>query len=237
MIILPQNKFIKLKKYLLSFFLLSSFFSFAQFGLIQDQDGFVNVRELENVNSPILAKIKTGTILFIDPEPNNPNWILVEYQPESNGYIYHDRIKNIKNFTSISPILINDSKIEFSISDYVIQLETQNFNSKKHQIQTENGFVYAIDEKDFLGSDGMIPQTEFKTFKILFKGKEIIIPKEYYANLYNVNLTEAKLTYNKELNQYYLFGTFSDGAASFDAIWVLENGKIVQHLAQLNFYA
>ena len=41
---------------------------------------------------------------------------------------------------------------------------------------------------------------------------------------------------NKELNQYYLFGTYSDGAGVYDALWVLENGKIVKHIAQINYY-
>ncbi|MEG0696748.1 MAG: hypothetical protein RR447_06390, partial [Algoriella sp.] len=78
---------------------------------------------------------------------------------------------------------------------------------------------------------------EYKSFKINFKGKEIIIPKDNYTNLYNANLDKMKLTYNKALSQYYLFGTFSDGAGVYDAIWVLENGKIVKYIAQINFYA
>lgn len=39
------------------------------------------------------------------------------------------------------------------------------------------------------------------------------------------------------LNQYYLFGTYSDGAGVYDTLWVLDNGEIVKHIAQINAYA
>lgn len=227
----------KMKK---SLFILTTFLSYfaqAQFGIVQDKDGFANVRDEKSTSSKIVAKVNSNSIYPIDSDEENSKWYLVEYQLEKAGYVYHDRIKKLEDFEMISPTSANDSKIEFSVADYIIQLETQAFNSKKHKIFKEGDFVYAIDEKDFLGSDGMIPQTEFKSFKISFKGKDIIIPKEYFTNLYNANLSATKLTYNKELNQYYLFGTYSDGAGVYDALWVLDNGKIVKHIAQINAYA
>ncbi len=210
-----------MKKSLLFSTLILSYFAQAQFGIVQDKDGFVNVRDEKNT---------TSTILPIDNDEENSKWYLAEFQTEKSGYIFHDRIKKLEDFESIAPISKNDNKVEFSTSDYKIELETQQFNSKKHKIFKEGDFVYAIDEKDFFGSDGMVPQTEFKSFKISFKGKEISFPKYYFTNLYNANLSATKLTYNKELNQYYLFGTYSDGAG------VLENGKIVKHIAQINYY-
>lgn len=221
-------------------FILATFFSYfaqAQFGVVQDKDGFVNVRELENANSQILTKIKTGTILPIDPESINPNWVLVEYKPEYNGYIYHDRIKNVEDFETISPISLSTNTIVFSTSDYKIQIEIQKFNPKNHRIKKENDFVYEIDDKQAFGIDGMMPTTEIKSFKILYKNQPIEIPKSYYTTLYNMQLDSFRFAYNQNLDQYYLYGTFSDGAASFDAIWVVEKGKIIQHLAQLSFYA
>lgn len=228
------------QKMIKGLFILATFFSYfveAQFGVVQDKDGFVNVRELENANSQVLTKIKTGTILPIDPESINPNWILVEYKPEMNGYIYHDRIKNIEDFETISPSSISNNKIEFSTSDYKVLIETQKFNSKNHRIKKENDFIYEIDDKQALGIDGMMPTIEIKSFNILYKNQPIEFPKSYYTTLYNTQIDSFKLAYNQSLDQYYLYGTFSDGAASFDAVWVLQKGKIVQHLAQLSFYA
>ena len=230
-----------MKKGLLFIALFSSYFIQAQFGIVQDEDGFVNVRDEQSTSSKILTRINSNTVLPIFDEEDegleSSKWFLVEYKTEASGYIYKDRIKKIEDFEHIKPTKYSDNLIEFSISDYNIEIQTQKFNSKNHKIHQENNFIYAIDGKEFLGSDGILPQTEYKSFKINFKGKEIIIPKDNYTNLYNANLDKMKLTYNKALSQYYLFGTFSDGAGVYDAIWVLENGKIVKYIAQINFYA
>jgi len=42
--------------------LFSSYFAQAQFGIVQDKDGFVNVREQQNTTSTILTKMKNGKI-------------------------------------------------------------------------------------------------------------------------------------------------------------------------------
>lgn len=235
--LLQENQFQKMKK---SLFFLTTFLTYfvqAQFGIVQDNDGFVNVRDEKSTSSKILAKVSSNTILSIYGDEEDSKWYLAEFELEKAGYIYQDRIKKLEDFEPILPSFADGNKIMFSIEDYSIQLETQKFNPKNHILTKEAGIIYAIDGKDFFGTDGLLPQTEYKSFKILFKGKEVTIPKEYYANLYNARPKEIKLTYNKELNQYYLFGTFGDGAGVYDALWVLENGKIVKHIAQINFYA
>ena len=120
-----------------SLFILTTFLSYfaqAQFGIVQDKDGFANVRDEKSTSSKIVAKVNSNSIYPIDSDEENSKWYLVEYQPEKAGYVYHDRIKKLEDFESISPTSTNDSKIEFSVADYIIQLETQTFNSKKHKI-------------------------------------------------------------------------------------------------------
>ncbi|WP_413532555.1 hypothetical protein [Empedobacter brevis] len=226
-----------MKKSLIILATFLSYFAQAQFGIVQDKDGFANVGDEKSTSSKIVGKVNSNSIYPIDTDEENSKWYLVEYKPEKAGYVCYDRIKKLEDFETISPTSVNDSKIEFSVADYIIQLETQKFNTINRVINMDNYLVYAIDNSDFYGTDGEIPITEFKSFKISFKGKEISIPKEYFSNLYNANLSATKLTYNKELNQYYLFGTYSDGAAVYDSLWILENGKIVEHFVQLNAYA
>lgn len=216
--------------------LFSSYFAQAQFGIVQDKDGFVNVRDEVNTSSKILAKINSNTILTYE-DVEAKNWLMVEYKPENSGYISKDRIKDLIEFEKINPTKKSSTSIQYSFQDYRIAIETQKFNPKNHAITKDENTIIAIDNHDILGSDGVLPMTEFKTFKIYYKEKEINVPKEYYAFLYNADLMDLKLTYNKSLNQYYLFGTFSEGAGVFDALWVLENGKIVKHIAQINSYA
>lgn len=227
-----------MKTLFVTMFLIASQFLLAQFAIVNDTDGFVNVREEASANSRIVTQLKNNTIIptFDYETDSKSNWTLIEFTPDKSGYVYGIRIQHIHQFKSIQPKKILSSSVEFDFSDYHISIITQKFYSNKHKISKKDSFVYAIDGNEFLGTDGNIPQTEFKTFKITFKGKEILLPKNTFQNLYNAGVSDFKLTYNSKLNQYYLFGTFSDGAAVYDALWVLENGKLVNHFAQINAY-
>lgn len=224
-------------KHLFIFIFCCSCYIQAQFAIVNDKDGFVNVREQQNTTSEILTKMKNGSVVAIDQEPNKTNWILVNYDKEAEGYIFHDRLKDVKSFEIVLPNQLTINSVNFETKEYRIEIETEGFNKKKHTITKEEDIIYAIDGLEFYGTDGMEPLKEIKSFKIYYKGNLVEIPKEFYSNLYNIDIKDFRLTYNLKLNQYYLFGTFGDGAATFDAIWVLENGKIVQQIAQVNFYA
>lgn len=226
-----------MRKILFLFIIIHSYSVKAQFGIVTDNDGFANIREEESTASKILQKIKSGTVLSIDQEENKSNWFLVEYEPESNGYIFHDRLKKVEDYLNIDPISLTENSINFETSDLKVIIKTKKFNKNKHVIIKEGEYVYSIDDEEILGTDGLLPQNEFESFKISFQNNLIEIPNNYYKRLYNLEVKNFRLTFNKDLNQYYLFGTFSEGAATYDAIWVIENGKIVKHIAQINFYA
>lgn len=226
-----------MKKISFLFIVFQSFFMQAQFAIVQDKDGFVNVREEENINSKILKKLNNGTVVPIDQEVSDNQWVLVEYEPESNGYIFHDRIKKVDEYLNINAFKIASNAVNFEHNELKILIETKKFDKKKHVITKEGDLIYAIDGEEILGTDGILPQTEYQSFKIIYQNNLIEVPAKFYKNLYNADVKNFKLTYNQDSNQYYLFGTFSDGAATYDAIWVLEKGKVIKHIAQINIYA
>ena len=226
-----------MRKILLLLIVFHSYFVHAQFGIVQDKDGFVNVREEENTTSKILQKINNGTVLAIDQEVANSQWVLVEYEPEANGYVFHDRIKKVEDFQSIDAVKLKNNSVNFEINDLKILIETKKFDKKNHIITKEGNLIYAIDGEEILGTDGTLPNNEYHSFKIYYQDSLIEVPNKFYKNLYNIETKKFRLTYNKDSNQYYLFGTFSDGAATYDAIWVIQEGRIIKHIAQINFYA
>lgn len=226
-----------MRKILLLLVVFHSCFVHAQFGIVQDKDGFVNVREEESTNSKILQKIKNGTVLAINQEKEDSQWILVEYESESNGYIFHDRIRKVEDYSNVSDFKLTNSSINFDINDLKILIETKKFDKKNHIITKEGNLIYAIDGEEILGTDGTLPKNEYHSFKIYYQDNLIEVPNKFYKNLYNIETKNFRLTYNKDSNQYYLFGTFSEGAATYDVIWVIEKGKIIKHIAQINFYA
>lgn len=226
-----------MRKILFLFIVIHSYSVKAQFGIVNDNDGFANIREDQSTTSKILQKIKSGTVLSIDQEEDKSNWFLVEYEPESNGYIFNDRLKKVEDYLNIDPISLTENSVNFETNELKVIIKTKKFNKNKHVIIKEGEYVYSIDDEEILGTDGLLPQNEFESFKISFQNSLIEIPDNYYKRLYNLEVKNFRLTFNKDLNQYYLFGTFSEGAATYDAIWVIEKGKIVKHIAQINFYA
>ena len=61
---------------------------YADFGLIQDKDGYVNVRELADLSSKVISKQKNGEIVSCMDDIVN-NFCFINSSSGVNGYIYN----------------------------------------------------------------------------------------------------------------------------------------------------
>ena len=90
---LQKNKIniIAMKRILLALLFISHC-SFAQvkdfFGIIKDNDGYVNIREKANIKSKVIGTLSNNTMVYIGEDPIG-NWL----KNEDNGYIYKDRVQ------------------------------------------------------------------------------------------------------------------------------------------------
>jgi len=60
------------------------------YGVVNDKDGWVNLREHPTIDSPVLAKILNGTNLEIHQKNNN--WYKVSTESGRYGYVFADRL-------------------------------------------------------------------------------------------------------------------------------------------------
>lgn len=65
-----------------------------QYGIVNDPDGWVNLRELPNIESKVLARILNDTNLEIVEKTGN--WYRVSTESGRFGYIFKDRLKVIE---------------------------------------------------------------------------------------------------------------------------------------------
>jgi hypothetical protein len=67
------------------------------FAVINDKDGYVNVRKEKSVHSKVLKKLDNNTLIFVFvyDKAHDGNWIYVD----NEGYIYNDRVKWIEETT------------------------------------------------------------------------------------------------------------------------------------------
>ena len=62
------------------------------YGIIQDKDGYTNLRKEKNTNSEIIQKINTGEKVEI-LESRDANWFLVKTKNGNEGYVNKSRLK------------------------------------------------------------------------------------------------------------------------------------------------
>ena len=218
---------------LLLLFLLISSYTFAQvnenyfFAVINDKDGYVNVRKEKSVHSRVLKKLDNNTLIFVFvyDKAHDGNWIYVD----NEGYIYNDRVKWIEELPKVAKGVEKKNAIHFSGKDIQVALSTEKFDKSKHSFKYHKEYrdmIEKIDGKPFWGTDGEMPREEYKNIQIYINGKQVSLPKSAYDDLYEPTFyTENNsIYYDKELDSYYIVATNSDGAGAYMVCWQIEKG-------------
>lgn len=217
----------------LTFLIAITPFYFSQFYIVKDKDGFVNVRESENINSKIISKLKNGEIVhsFEDFEENKGNWINVDYHFSKNdfknGFVYKDRLINISNYEKI-PMVIKSNYVILKNKIFEIKITEKKFNKKNHKftfLKQSKNIIIKIDNQDYYGTDGYLPKIEYSEIEISINGKKIKLPNEALKNLYEPNSYSTSAHYDKENDILYIDSLNSDGAGSYEVLWIIEKGK------------
>lgn len=68
----------------------------AERGVIDDPDGFTNLRAAQSANSAVVAKVNAGEVFEFSAEPSGttpPAWLRVKLRHGKTGWAYHSRIR------------------------------------------------------------------------------------------------------------------------------------------------
>ena len=218
---------------LLLLFLLISSYTFAQvnenyfFAVINDKDGYVNVRKEKSVHSRVLKKLDNNTLIFVFvyDKAHDGNWIYVD----NEGYIYNDRVKWIEELPKVAKGVEKKNAIHFSGKDIQVALSTEKFDKSKHSFKYHKEYrdiIEKIDGKLFWGTDGNMPKREYKSIEVKIRGKQVSIPQSAYNDLYESYLyTEFNsVHYDKENDILYIVALNGDGAGAYMVCWQIEKG-------------
>ena len=218
---------------LLLLFLLISSYTFAQvnenyfFAVINDKDGYVNVRKEKSVHSKVLKKLDNNTLIFVleYDKAQEGNWIYAD----NEGYIYNDRVKWIHNFPQIAKGIVKENTIVFEGKEIQVVLSTEKFDKSKHSFKYHKEYrdvIEKIDGKLFWGTDGNMPKREYKSIEVKIRGKQVSIPQSAYNDLYESYLyTEFNsVHYDKDNDILYIVANNGDGAGAYMVCWQIEKG-------------
>ena len=217
-------------KFFIVLFLLISDIVFAQeeaFAVINDKDGYVNVRKGKSAQSKVLKKLSNKTIVFVYnyDKATDGNWIYTDEEE----YIYNDRIKWIHKFPIIAKGIAKGNTIVFEGREIQVVLTSGKFDESKHSFEyfkdSPTG-IEVIDDALLYGTDGKMPTTEYRSIVINIRGKQVSLPKDAYSDLYEPTfLTDHNsVYYDKESDILYIVANNNYAERPYKVCWQIEKG-------------
>ncbi|MFI5158056.1 MAG: SH3 domain-containing protein [Sphingobacteriales bacterium] len=207
------------------------------FAIINDKDGFVNVRKEKSAKSPIVGTINNDAVFsFDDEDAKGSQWIKVFKQDPQDkdgggieGYIYKNRLTPLSKFKSINKVkLFKDSCVAINDSVTVV-VKSNLFNPLKHKliyssVPGEQRVLIKIAGRHFWGTDGEMPKKVISLVKVVKNNVLIILPKNTFDDLYEPSFRTLKVYFGKN-NVMYIEMDNSDGAGAYTIIWIIKDGK------------
>lgn len=208
------------------------------YAVINDKDGFVNIRKDKSARSALVGKIHDDDIFLCGDEDDNDksDWIKIYRQDFDrngiDGFIHKSRIFPLSKFKSIKNVKsYKDSCVAVNDSLTII-VKSRLFNPKIHKLsyskpgQNGNGQkeLMKIDGNHIWGTDGDLPHTKISSVKILKKGISIIIPKESFDDLYEPSFRTLHVYFGKN-DTIYIEMDNGDGAGAYSIFWIIKNGQ------------
>ncbi|MBJ9430993.1 SH3 domain-containing protein [Acinetobacter baumannii] len=214
----------------------------ADFGLIQDKDGYVNVRENSSLSSKVTSKLNNNEIVSCVMDEETNNFCLVNASNGATGFVYKNRINNFSGYTSIKLSQYSREKVIYSDKNIIVEVYAKKAISDPKLYKTFKGKYKYFNNKKFFGTDGSLPDNNFiQLDKIIVKEKDNRIEisrtelEQYFFPKDGIDegkneLADFKIYYLN--NNIFILNTFNNGgAAAYNIVLNIKNGKLVANKA------
>jgi len=154
------------------------------------------------------------------------------------GYIHNSRIQKVEKLPSLKTKLLTNSILVLFNDSIVVTFDTGQFDKKQHTYtygeHGENGKysdVDLVDGKKAWGTFYNYPRNEIKSIKISYNNSTFELPKNSFEDIYEPNIENdfTKVHIGKD-GELYITMHNSDGAATYDVIWVIVDKKVKYRL-------
>jgi hypothetical protein len=226
---------------------------FGQLAIINDKDGFVNIRKDKSSNSEIIGRVFDGDIFMVAADNETDEWWDIFYSVRLDsiekykrdyykknglvkdnelyiqGFIHKSRFILIEKLNYISPKFVSRTTNSISIKNDSVDFKflVSNFNSSKHQISKDKqGNIEKIDNKNPRGVYNSIPKVEITKISLSINNQIVDFPKYMYQDLFEPNLDSIKLHYDLKGNWILSMPYNSDGAGGYFAAWLINKNVI-----------
>lgn len=147
--------------------------SYADFGFIQDKDGYVNVRENSSLSSKVTSKLNNNEIVSCVMDEETNNFCLVNASNGVTGFVYKNRINSFGGYTSIKLSQYSREKAVYSDKNIIVEVYAKKAILDPKLYKTFKGEYKYFNNKQFFGTDGSLPNNNFLQLdKIIIKDKD-----------------------------------------------------------------
>ncbi|RBL92174.1 SH3 domain-containing protein [Chitinophaga flava] len=207
----------------------------AQMALVQDKDGYTNIRKNAGVSQTVIGKVLDGDIVYLlEPEGE---WYNIDYYHEgeiSGGFIHRSRVKVIDAFEQITVKEQTDNRAVFQKDSIRVMLTAKPFVLKDNTVQytTHDNVRYVdkINHQPYYGSDGGLPTRQYGSLQVQYGNRNIPVPDSAIRGLYNPNIRMTTVNYDRKNDRLYITATNSDGAGSYELLWLFEHGMYTRRV-------
>ncbi|BAN86106.1 hypothetical protein AB237_0126 [Acinetobacter baumannii NCGM 237] len=216
--------------------------SYADFGFIQDKDGYVNVRENSSLTSKVTSKLNNNEIVSCVMDERVNNFCLVNASNGVTGFVYKNRINNFSGYTSIKLFQYSKEKAVYNDKNIIVEVYAKKAILDPKLYKTFKGEYKYFNNKKFFGTDGTLPNNDFLQLdKIIIKSKDKKIEigkndiEQYFFPKNGIygdknELADFKIYYLN--NNIFILNTFNNGgAAAYNIVLNIKNGKLVANKA------
>lgn len=202
----------------------------AQMAVIQDKDGYTNVRQEPNGTSKIIHKINDGEVIYIGEQTNH--WTEVQFHPTEIGKFSEDLIRRgtVRGYVHRSRLLLLADMPKYTGSDCSFQMVVAPFSKEGKTLHYEGDdetYLDQINHDPFWGTPGKVPSVEVQALHITAKGKKVEVPKQLLTDIYEVN---PEHDCYKIGNTYVVHQQHGHGAALYEICWVFDEAGLKQRV-------
>ncbi|MEQ1225903.1 SH3 domain-containing protein [Acinetobacter pittii] len=225
-----------------SFMIGSTEASYADFGFIQDKDGYVNVRENSSLTSKVTSKLNNNEIVSCVMDERVNNFCLVNASNGITGFVYKNRINNFSSYTSIKLSQYSKEKAVYNDKNIIVEVYAKKAILDPKLYKTFKGEYKYFNNKKFFGTDGTLPNNDFLQLdKIIVKSKDKKIEigknniEQYFFPKNGIDsnkneLADFKIYYLN--NNIFILNTFNNGgAAAYNIVLNIKIGNLVANKA------
>ena len=203
--------------------------SFAQVAIIDDKDGYTNVRSEPNAKSEILYKIKTNQVFWFGQEDyfsENVKWIQIEI-PKNKYSLECGSLYNLVGYIHKSKIKPLNTINEYIGTDISFEYETKTFSEENKIIDYSNNWITAINGLHPWGTDGEKPKMEVEELNIKINGSKVYVPEILISDIYEC---DNNFSIYKVGQTFFVHQWNGDAAGAYEIVWVLTTNGITQRL-------